>query len=72
MYPSALGNRQKQVPKKDNENIITRYPVPSIWKEAHAALPVFKKGEHYDPSNYRPVPLTGISCVILDQYNIVS
>ena len=37
--------------------------IPSHWKEAHVA-PVFKKGEHYNPSNYRPISLTSISCKI--------
>lgn len=28
--------------------------------------PVFKKGEHYDPGNYRPVSLTCIACKIME------
>jgi len=39
--------------------------VPSDWRSAHIA-PIFKKGEHYDPSNYRPVSLTCISCKIME------
>ncbi|MCP4587534.1 reverse transcriptase domain-containing protein, partial [Pseudoalteromonas sp.] len=30
--------------------------VPSAWKHAHV-VPIFKKGEHAEPSNYRPVSL---------------
>ena len=37
--------------------------VPSNWKEACFA-PVFKKGEHYNQSNYRPLSLTSIFCKI--------
>ena len=38
--------------------------VPSDWKEAHVAS-VFKKGEHYDPSNNRLISLTSIFCKVL-------
>ena len=40
--------------------------VPDDWKEALVA-PVFKKGEQYDPINYRPISLTSIPCKILEQ-----
>ena len=33
--------------------------VPDDLRQAHVA-PVFKKGEKYDPANYRPVSLTCI------------
>ena len=39
--------------------------VPSDWRNANVA-PIFKKGEHYDPANYRPVSLTSIPCKILE------
>ena len=39
--------------------------VPSDWKEA-LVTPVFKKGEHYNAANYRPISLTSISCEILE------
>ena len=34
---------------------------PDIWKEANMT-PIFKKGEKYRASNYRPVSLTRIIC----------
>jgi len=39
--------------------------VPSDWREANIAA-VFKKGERYIASNYRPISLTAISCKILE------
>ena len=39
--------------------------VPDDWHKANVA-PIFKKGEKYDPSNYRPVSLTCISCKVLE------
>jgi hypothetical protein len=40
--------------------------VPKDWRQANA-IPVFKKGEKYLASNYRPVSLTCICCKILEQ-----
>ena len=41
--------------------------LPSQWKVAHV-VPVFKnKGKRSDPSNYRPVSLTCISCKLLER-----
>ena len=39
--------------------------VPNDWKQANVA-PIFKKGEKYKPSNYRPVSLTCICCKLLE------
>ena len=39
--------------------------LPSDWKDANVT-PVFKKGEHYDPANYRPVSLTSVCCKVLE------
>ena len=39
--------------------------VPSDWKKA-AVCPIFKKGEKYDPANYRPVSLTSVACKVLE------
>ena len=39
--------------------------VPQDWRNANVA-PIFKKGQHYDPANYRPVSLTCIPCKILE------
>ena len=39
--------------------------VPSDWKQANVS-PIFKKGERYNPANYRPVSLTCICSKILE------
>ena len=39
--------------------------VPNDWRTA-LVTPIFKKGEHYKPSNYRPVSLTSVPCKILE------
>ena len=39
--------------------------VPSDWQQANV-VPIFKKGEKYKPSNYRPVSLTCICCKLLE------
>ena len=39
--------------------------VPSDWRQA-LVTPIYKKGEHYDPINYRPVSLTSIPCKLLE------
>ncbi|KAL8570366.1 hypothetical protein ACOMHN_035784 [Nucella lapillus] len=39
--------------------------LPSDWKDANVT-PIFKKGEHYDPTNYRPVSLTSVCCKVLE------
>ena len=39
--------------------------VPSDWRDAFVT-PIFKKGERYDPANYRPVSLICISCKVLE------
>ena len=39
--------------------------VPSDWRHA-LVTPIFKKGEQYDPINYRPVSLTSIPCKLLE------
>ena len=39
--------------------------VPLDWKKAHVT-PIFKKGERYLPSNYRPVSLTCIASKIME------
>ena len=39
--------------------------VPSDWKKA-TVCPIFKKGEKYDPVNYRPVSLTSVACKVLE------
>ena len=39
--------------------------VPKDWRHALVS-PVFKKGEHYEPINYRPVSLTSIPCKVME------
>ena len=39
--------------------------VPEDWKQANVSA-VFKKGQRYDPANYRPVSLTCLCCKMLE------
>jgi hypothetical protein len=39
---------------------LSRGAVPTDWRQANV-IPIFKKGEKYLASNYRPVSLTCIS-----------
>ena len=39
--------------------------VPTDWKTANVC-PVFKKGQKYDASNYRPIPLTCIASKLME------
>ena len=39
--------------------------LPDTWKQA-TVIPLFKKGSKSDPSNYRPISLTCITCKILE------
>ena len=39
--------------------------LPVDWKGG-AVVPIFKKGDKHEPSNYRPVSLTSIPCKILE------
>ena len=39
--------------------------LPEIWRQA-IVVPVFKKGKHTDPCNYRPFSLTCICTKILE------
>ena len=39
--------------------------VPEDWRTAHVT-PIYKKGEHYKPSNYRPVSLTSVPCKLME------
>ena len=39
--------------------------VPNDWKTADVSA-IFKKGQSYDPANYRPVSLTCLYCKILE------
>ena len=39
--------------------------VPQDWRTAYVT-PIFKKGQHYDPANYRPISLTSVPCKILE------
>ena len=39
--------------------------IPDDWREA-AIVPIFKKGDGHQASNYRPVSLTSVSCKVLE------
>ena len=39
--------------------------IPDDWREA-AIVPVFKKGDRHQASNYRPVSLTFVACKVLE------
>ena len=39
--------------------------IPEDWKQANVSA-VFKKGQRYDPANYRPVSLTFLCCKMLE------
>ena len=45
--------------------------VPKDWRQANV-IPVFKKGEKYIASNYRPVSLTCICCKIFEHIVVTS
>jgi hypothetical protein len=44
---------------------VTTGIVPSDWRTAHVS-PVYKKGQKYNPENYRPISLTCICCKPLE------
>ena len=44
---------------------LSRGEVPTDWRQANV-IPIFKKGEKYLASNYRPVSLTCICCKLLE------
>ena len=39
--------------------------IPQDWRDANVC-PIFKKGNQYDPANYRPVSLTSVPCKLLE------
>ena len=39
--------------------------VPADWRDAHIT-PIYKKGEQYNPANYRLVSLTSVVCKLLE------
>ena len=39
--------------------------LPDDWKTA-TTIPIFKKGNKHDASNYRPVSLTSVPCKVLE------
>ena len=39
--------------------------VPIDWRDAYVT-PIFKKGEQYNPANYRPISLTCIVCKLME------
>ena len=45
--------------------LLAQGSVPDDWRSANV-VPIYKKGEMYDPANYRPVSLTCICCKTLE------
>ena len=45
--------------------------VPDDWKKANVSA-IFKKGQRYDPANYRPVSFTCLCCKILEHIIVSS
>ena len=45
--------------------------VPTDWRNAYVT-PVFKKGEQYNPANYRPISLTCIVCKLMEHIMVSS
>ena len=45
--------------------------VPTDWRDAYTT-PIFKKGEQYNPANYRPVSLTCIVCKLMEHITVSS
>ena len=41
--------------------------IPEIWKRANVT-PIFKKGNHHEPENYRPISLTCIACKVMEKF----
>ena len=39
--------------------------VPQEWRDANV-VPIFKKGDRHQPSNYHPVSLTSVVCKVLE------
>ena len=50
---------------EDIAPILATGTVPEDWKTANVSA-VFKKGQRYDPANYRPVSLTCLCCKMLE------
>ena len=44
---------------------LTQAIIPNYWQQANV-VPMYKKGERYDPASYRPVSLTCICCKSLE------
>ena len=42
-----------------------QHTIPEVWKSATVSA-IYKKGKKKDPSNYRPVSLTCISCKVIE------
>ena len=44
--------------------------IPDEWRAANVSL-IFKKGEKYNPANYRPVSLTYICCKLMEHIGLL-
>ena len=39
--------------------------LPTDWRVANV-IPIFKKGDHSQPGNYRPISLTSVVCKVFE------
>ena len=46
--------------------------LPSDWLKANVIGIVYKKGQKCEPSNYRPVSLTSVTCKLMEHYLLAS
>ena len=62
--PRVLRELAKELTPASTESSLSTGIVPTDWRDAYVA-PIFKKGEQYNPANYRPVSLTCIVCKLM-------
>ncbi len=69
MHPHVLREASSGFANVLSKLFISSYEsgvLPEEWKEANVT-PIFKKGSRIDPSNYRPVSLTSVTCKIMER-----
>lgn len=48
------------------QDVVVTGNIPPNWSKAYV-IPIFKKGNRYDPANYRPISLTCHLCKVLEK-----